>query len=307
MIPSHRIQIFGCCLAILVMTGACDKGVGATSPESPPATSNRLHEGTNLSKKRPPDLARRTAARKRSGIAAETPTWTYRTVTEYPHDARAFTQGLVYADGRLYESTGLYYVSSLREVALETGRVIQKISVDSSLFAEGLALWEGQLLQLTWKSGQGFVYDQATLELRETFTYSGQGWGLAYDGQYLLMSDGTSEIRRLDPTTRAEVSRFTVTDQGTPISNLNELEVVNGKLYANVWQTDRIAIIDPSSGAVEAWLDLTGLLPESETRPWTNVLNGIAYDPSGDRLLVTGKLWPKLYHIEVIIPTGEAK
>jgi glutamine cyclotransferase len=222
----------------------------------------------------------------------------FEVVRVYPHDRGAFTQGLLYRDGVLYESTGLNGRSSLRKVQLETGRVLQRQDVESRYFAEGLADWGQTLIQLTWQSQVGFVYDLRTFKRTSSFSYTGEGWGLARDAQRLVMSDGTATLRWLDPVTLKETARVTVTDRGAPVSYLNELEVVKGEIYANVWSSDRIAIVEPGSGRVAAWVDLTGLLPAAD-RGGIDVLNGIAYDSAMDRLFVTGKLWPKLFEIRL--------
>jgi glutamine cyclotransferase len=228
------------------------------------------------------------------------PVWRYDVVRAYPHDADAFTQGLVYQDGFLYESTGLNGRSSLRRVALETGRVVQRVAVDRRYFAEGLASWGPYLLQLTWDTGIGFVYDRASFKLLKTFTYAGEGWGFADDGKQLVLSDGSPTLKFLDPATFAVTRRVTVRDGGRPIEELNELEVVKGLVYANVWQTPRIAIIAPADGRVVAWLELSRLTPKMASPD--AVLNGIAYDAAGDRLFVTGKFWPQLFEIKVHRP-----
>jgi glutaminyl-peptide cyclotransferase len=228
------------------------------------------------------------------------PIWRHDVVRAYPHDPEAFTQGLVYRDGFLYESTGLNGQSSLRRVALETGKVVQRQSLDRRYFAEGLASWGPHLLQLTWDTGVGFVYDRASFRLLRTFTYAGEGWGLADDGRQLVMSDGTPTLRFLDPATFAVTRRVTVREGSAPVDELNELEVVRGLVYANVWQSERIAIISPDDGRVVAWLDLSKLAPKAASAD--AVLNGIAYDAAGDRLFVTGKLWPQLFEIKVRRP-----
>ena len=230
---------------------------------------------------------------------AQPPVYTYEIVTTYPHAADAFTQGLVYEGGRLYESTGLYGSSSLREVNLQTGAVLRQVNVPSQYFAEGMTLFQGKIFQLTFQSQVGFVYDPATFAMIGQFSYTGEGWGLTHDTQHLIMSDGTNRIRFLDPVTFQVVYSIHVLDHlGNPLNNINELEYINGEIYANIWQTDSIARIDPSTGAVIAWIDLTGL------RTSGNVLNGIAYDAATGHLLVTGKLWPQLYRIDVV--TGGA-
>jgi glutamine cyclotransferase len=227
-----------------------------------------------------------------------TPVHGYDVVRQYPHDADAFSQGLIYRDGFLYESTGLNGRSSLRLVELATGRVVQRREVSADHFAEGLVDWGAELIQLTYLSNLAFVYDLKTFEPRGSFPYPGEGWGLTRDDRRLIMSDGTSQLRFWDPVTRRELGRVAVTDRGVPVDDLNELEYVKGRIYANVWHSDRIAVIDPGSGAVTAWIDLTGLRPPSARDPEA-VLNGIAYDPSNDRLFVTGKLWPALFEIRV--------
>jgi glutamine cyclotransferase len=223
----------------------------------------------------------------------------YRVVRAYPHDRQAFTQGLISRDGFLYESTGLNGRSTLRKVRLETGEVIQQRTLDPQYFAEGLTDWGHELLQLTWQSHVGFVYDRETFRVNRTFRYPGEGWGLTHDHSRLIMSDGTATLRFLDPKTFQETSRLTVKEGRIPVTYLNELEFVRGEIYANVWQTDRIARISPSSGEVIGWIDLRGLLPANE-RVMTDVLNGIAYDAEKDRLFVTGKLWPALFQIAIV-------
>jgi glutamine cyclotransferase len=225
--------------------------------------------------------------------------YTFHVVHSYPHDSRAFTQGLIIRDGVLYESTGLNGRSTLRKVRLETGEVLQQVPVSRAYFAEGLTDWDGRLIQLTWTTHVGFVYDLSTLRRESTFSYTGEGWGLTHDAHTLIMSDGTSRLRRLTPDTFREVGTIDVRDAGRPVQNLNELEFVRGEIYANVWQTDRICRIDPSTGRVTGWIDLAGLLSPAE-RPGTDVLNGIAYDAAHDRLFVTGKNWPRLFEIQLV-------
>lgn len=229
----------------------------------------------------------------------ETPTYTYRVVRVYPHDANAFTQGLIYLEGYLYESTGLHGKSTVRKVHLETGKVLQEHSLPRQYFGEGLTNWGPDLLQLTWKTNTGFVYDRRTFKVRRSFSYSGEGWGLANDGTSLIISDGTATLRFLDPRSLKEIDRLTVRDRGQPIIDLNELEYIRGEIYANVWQTDRIARISPRTGEIVGWIDLRGLLSPREIAA-SDVLNGIAYDSEKDRLFITGKLWPKLFEIKVV-------
>lgn len=225
--------------------------------------------------------------------------YTYRIVNTYPHDSLAYTQGLIFKDGFLYESTGRNGESSLRKVRLETGEVIQNQAVDAKYFAEGLTDWRNRLLQLTWKDGLGFVYDLTTFKRVSTFNYTGEGWGLTHDDTRLILSDGSSTLRLLNPDTFRETGRINVRDRGQPVLQLNELEFIKGEIYANVWQTDRIARISPASGAVLGWIDLRGLMPNRTPGDMDAVLNGIAYDAAGDRLFVTGKWWPKLFEIRL--------
>ncbi len=222
-----------------------------------------------------------------------------RVVNEFPHDPQAYCQGLVVHDGALYEGTGKYGESSLRRVTLETGEVLEQFQLDRKYFGEGIAVHGGKLYQLTWRERTAFVYDIDTLRpTGETFRYAGEGWGLTSDGTHLIMSDGTSILRFLDPKTFRVVRRITVQDGRQRIRNLNELEFVRGEIYANVWQEDYIVRISPRTGQVLGWLDLRHLYPASQRRGNDHVLNGIAYDAQADRLFVTGKNWPHLYEIE---------
>lgn len=226
--------------------------------------------------------------------------YNYEIVRVYPHDRTAFTQGLLYLNGVLYESTGLNGQSSLRKVDLQTGQVLQKIDVPSQYFAEGLALFNNRLYQLTWQSRLGFIYDLETFQVRRTFNYRGEGWGLTHDGQQLIMSDGTNMLRFLDPETLDPKREVEVKDGDRPINFLNELEYVRGDVWANVWQTDKLVRIEPSTGRVNGWVNLSGLLTAEDRQQPVEVLNGIAYDEAGDRLFVTGKLWPKLFEIKLV-------
>jgi glutaminyl-peptide cyclotransferase len=225
---------------------------------------------------------------------------TYRIVHTYPHDPHAFTQGLVFVDGSLYESTGLNGQSSLRMVDLDTGRVMQSQPVDSKYFAEGLTNWGSTLVQLTWETHLALVYDRFSFRLLRTFSYSEEGWGLTQDGSSLILSDGSDTLHFFDPTTFREVRRVGVKDHGKPVSEINELEFIRGEIYANIWHSDRIARIAPGTGKVMGWIDLKGLLPAAEHSSAEAVLNGIAYDSAHDRLFVTGKLWPKLFEIQIV-------
>jgi glutamine cyclotransferase len=223
-----------------------------------------------------------------------------RVVRTYPHDPHAFTEGLFYLDGFLYESTGLTGHSSIRKVRLATGEVVQRLDQPAHDFGEGVVAWKGRLVQLTWQSGVGYVYDLASFAFQSTFRYPGEGWALTHDGHRLIMSDGTPTIRFLDPDTLQETGRIAVTADGRPVDNLNELEWVRGEIYANIWQTNRIARIDPASGRVIGWIDLSRLAAKVHVSDSDAVLNGIAYDAAHDRLFVTGKLWPHLYEIRLV-------
>jgi len=223
----------------------------------------------------------------------------YKIVRAYAHDPKAFTQGLFYRDGFLYESTGLNGQSSIRKVKIETGEVVQRRALASTYFGEGIVNWKGRLIALTYTSQVGFVFDLATFEPLQQFAYPGEGWGLTHDGKRIIMSDGSAELRFWDPDTLKETGRLKVTDRGVPVLRLNELEWIRGEIYANVWQTNRIARIDPVSGKVVGWIDLTGLMSGVYRLKPDDVLNGIAYDASGDRLFVTGKNWPRLFEIRL--------
>jgi glutaminyl-peptide cyclotransferase len=228
------------------------------------------------------------------------PVDTFRVVKAYPHDPTAYTQGLIYRDGFLFESTGLNGHSTLRKVKLETGEVVQQRRLDPAYFGEGLADSNGQIVQLTWQSHVAFVYDLVSFAPRRTFRYSGEGWGLARSQEGFILSDGSSELRVLDRATFRELRRVTVSDAGVPVRDLNELEFIRGEVYANVWHTDRIARISPRSGRVTRWIDLRGLMSAGYRLDAEAVLNGIAYDDANNRLFVTGKLWPRLFEIEVV-------
>ena len=234
-----------------------------------------------------------------SSASCQAPTCSFEVVDSWPHDPGAYTQGLVYHEGRLFESTGLNGRSSLREVELATGKVLRRVDLPEAYFAEGMTIFGDRIYQLTWQSGKGFVYDLQSFQLQSEFAYEGEGWGLTHDGRHLVMSDGTSRIRFLDPGSLAVLRTVDVVDNGQPVAWLNELEYVRGEIYANVWPTDRIARIDPQSGAVLGWIDLTGLLGPEDQTPTAEVLNGIAYDAAHDRLFVTGKFWPRLYQIRL--------
>ena len=224
----------------------------------------------------------------------------YKVVASIPHYHRAFTQGLVFRDGRLFESVGGYGESALRELDPVTGRVLRERLLPPRLFAEGLTQFGDRLIQLTWRAGIGLVYDANSFELVDQFRYPGEGWGLTDDGERLIMSDGTADLRFLDPVSFRETARISVRDGDAPVPLLNELEYIDGFIYANVWHSDSIAKIDPSNGRVQAWIDLGDLLPLVYKRNDEDVLNGIAYDQAAKRLLVTGKRWPRLFEIEIV-------
>jgi glutamine cyclotransferase len=231
-------------------------------------------------------------------VTDDTPAYEYTVVNTYPHDQDAFTQGLVYDGGIIYEGTGLRGRSSIRKVDLETGKILQIHNLSSEYFGEGITIFGDRLIQLTWQAGVGFVYNKNNFELLHEFSYPTEGWGITHDGQHLIMSDGTSTLHFLDPETFDEISRVDVYDKLGPVTRINELEYINGEVYANIWQTDRIARISPITGQVTGWIELGGLLPTDDQDDPDAVLNGIAYDEKNDRLIVTGKLWPNLYEIE---------
>ena len=228
------------------------------------------------------------------------PVSSYRLAATYPHDPTAFTQGLVYQDGIFYEGTGLRGQSTLRKVNPTTGEVLAGVRLPDAYFGEGIAIVGDRLFQLTWQEQVGLIYNKNTFELLDMWQYEGEGWGLTSDGARLIMSDGTAVLRFLDPVTLQETGRVPVTDAaGQPVLRLNELEYVRGEVWANIWQTDRIARVDPASGHLLGWIDLTGLLPAADRTQRVDVLNGIAYDQTTGRIFVTGKWWPKLFEIEI--------
>ncbi len=269
-------------LTISLGVAGCDGGPQANASGGGSATSN-VTPGANAT----------------PAAAGPAPVYGYEVVNTFPHDASAFTQGLVFHDGALVESTGIEGSSTLRRVELQTGRVLQKVDVPRYFFAEGLTLFGGKLYQLTWKGAKGFVYDPQTFQKTGEFPYEGEGWGLTHDADSLILSDGSDRLRFIDPNDFKVKRTISVTDRGRPVEELNELEYVKGEIYANVWHRDRIARIDPQTGQVKGWIDLAGLLRPGDTSDPEAVLNGIAYDESGDRLFVTGKLWPKLFEVRL--------
>lgn len=240
------------------------------------------------------------ADKRKIPVQSEATVYSYRIVNRYPHDINAFTEGLLFHAGFLYESTGVWGQSSLRKVELETGNVLQKYRLPPRFFGEGLTLWQGKLIQLTWRRGIGFVYDRETFKRLDSFSYSTEGWGITHNDQYLIMSDGSSTLYFLDSETFQPIRALRVHDGGVQIANLNELEYIKGEIYANVWQTDYIVRISPKTGQVSGWINLEGLLSSEEPIPTVDVLNGIAYDENEERLFVTGKYWPKLFEIKLI-------
>ncbi len=225
--------------------------------------------------------------------------YTYKVIKVYPHDPRAFTQGLVFADGLLYEGTGRKGHSTLRKVEPETGEVLQMHKLGDEYFGEGITVFGDRIIQLTLDSNLGFVYDRQTFELLKTFNYPTKGWGLTHDGARLIMSDGSATLYLLDAETLTQIGRIEVRRGDVAIAGLNELEYIRGKIYANIWPTEQIAIISPDTGQVTGWVDLSGLLGPEEQLRSVDVANGIAYDSATDRLFVTGKLWPKLFEIKL--------
>jgi glutaminyl-peptide cyclotransferase len=234
---------------------------------------------------------------KRVGGAA--PKYSYEVVHVYPHDPEAFTQGLTFRDGKLLESTGQEGRSSLRSVDLDSGQVLKKVDVAPQYFAEGITVMNGKVYQLTWQHHIGFIYNYQTFERIGQFSYEGEGWGLTNDGRSLILSDGSNRLRFLDPDTFRVTRTIAVTDAGKPVNQLNELEYIQGEIFANIWHDQRIVSINPQTGAVTSWIDCSGLISQGETPDQEAVLNGIAFDQNSGRLFVTGKLWPKLFEIKI--------
>lgn len=273
--------------AVLVAFNGCDK-----NPPSPTSNPTRANVRLTVSPADEPPKATNAAT-------APIPIYTYDVVNVYPHDPGAFTQGLVFLDGALLESTGLNGESSLRRVDLKTGNVLKRVEVPAEYFAEGLAVLSNKLFQLTWQNHKGFVYDLESFKLEKEFTYDGEGWGLATDGHSLILSDGTDQIRFLDPVTFEVKRSIRVLAGDRSVNRLNELEYIKGEIFANVWGSDFVVRIDPATGKVTGVIDFTGLLPPQDHGVNTDVLNGIAYDAAGDRLFITGKKWPKLFEVRL--------
>lgn len=238
-----------------------------------------------------------------AAVPADIPVYSYEVVNVYPHDRAAFTEGLFFRDGYLYESTGMNGASSIRKVELKSGRVVQQRDLPNAVFGEGIVDWKSELIGVTWKTQEGYVFDLATFDFKRKFDYPGEGWGMTRNDKNLLLSDGSATIRVLDPNTLRQTGAIQVTAQGRPLDQINELEWVKGQIYANIWQTSRIARIDPATGKVTAWIDLSGLLTHSDRAfDRVDVLNGIAWDAKGERLFVTGKYWPNLFEIRLVAP-----
>ena len=269
--------------ALLLTGGGCGNGQGAVVSPAPAATAS-------VSASASPTPA---------PSVQEVPSFSLQAVKSFPHDRGAFTQGLVVEDGKFIEGTGLNGKSSLRRVVIETGAVEKKVDLSNEYFGEGLTVFKGKIYQLTWKNKMGFIYDAATFKKLGTFPYTGEGWGLTHDDTSLILSDGTNIIRFLDPETFKVTRSIEVFNQGSPENNLNELEYIKGEIYANIWQTDFIARIDPKTGKILGLIDCTGLLSDTERQPGTDVLNGIAYDEKNDRLYFTGKNWPRVFQVEL--------
>jgi glutamine cyclotransferase len=275
-------------LALSLASLQCNAGANSGS------TTNKAADGNNA--------AGNTAANTAGNAAANTAApvkYGYEIVHIYPHDPGAFTQGLVFIDGKLYEGTGQEGRSSLREVELQTGHVLKKVDVPEPYFGEGIALLNNKVYQLTWQHQVGFIYNGDNFEQVGKFNYSGEGWGLTTDGHSLILSDGSNRIRFLDPDSFQVTKTIAVVDGNLPVNELNELEYINGEIYANIWLDNRIVTFDPQTGHFIGWFDLTGLLPPGDVQDDEAVLNGIAYDQTGNRLFVTGKLWPRLFEIKL--------
>jgi glutaminyl-peptide cyclotransferase len=295
----RRLSLAALSLAIIAPFLACgDKDLGATRREQPVQTKP-IQTANATPEPAPSSSAVAPQQDEGARDTGEVPVYTYEVVNSWPHDPKAFTQGLVFYDKYLYESTGHHGTSSLRRVELKSGKVKKKIDVPQEYFAEGITLFEGKIFQLTWQSHKCFVYDLKDFDLLSEFHQTGEGWGLTNDGKSLIMSDGSNQLRFLEPNTFLPVRAVSVFDNGQPLTQLNELEYVKGEIYANIWKSDRIVRLDPASGKILGWIDLSGLRPPDVENDTDNVLNGIAYDEHEDRLFVTGKRWTKLFEIRL--------
>lgn len=278
-LTSLHFRVFVLLLSLLALTGCGRREAVAKTPSIPPLPAAAATGGASV-----------------AGTIAR---YGYEVVRTWPHDAHAFTQGLVFRNGGWIETTGLVGRSSLREVELSSGRVLKQTVVPPPYFGEGLAVIGDRAYVLTWQHHKGFVYDADTFRLEKEFSYAGEGWGFATDGRALILSDGTHHIRFLDPATFAVTRTIDVMMNGRPLAQLNELEYIQGEIFANVWQTDEIVRIDPATGQVRGIVDFRGLLPPQDHGPETDVLNGIAYDAASDRLFITGKCWPKIFEVRL--------
>ncbi len=283
-------------LWLMVAFAACQQRAAVSQQQTTGATATTTTTTTAATAATPEIKGSMPATHDRNRVAY----YTFEVVNVYPHDPTAFTQGLEFHDGYLYESTGRNASSSVRKVELTTGKVLQKRDVAAQYFAEGLTVLGSRIYQLTWQSNKGFVYDLETFKPVKEFSYRGEGWGLTHNDEFLMMSDGTNQIRFLDPASLTVKKTISVTDRGMPLSEINELEFIKGVIYANVWQTDQVVQIDPDTGKILGWVNLANLLPRADVPTNTEaVLNGIAHDPQNDRLFITGKLWPKLFEIRL--------
>ena len=297
-------RLIGVLAVSLLLAVSCAAPTTPAAPLAPPTNTPVTHAASIVPTAAQPTAPGAAPPPSAPTAMATVPVYTYRVVNTYPHDPNAFTQGLIYTDGALFEGTGRYGQSSLRAVDLETGQVLRQIELPEQFFGEGITRFGGRIYQLTWQSHEGFVYDVATFDQLDTFTYPSEGWGLTHDNARLIMSDGTDTLHFLDPQTLQETGRVAVRYRGSPVVRLNELEYIDGEVYANIWQTNTIVRIDPLTGQVVGVIDLTGLLSPTDITQPVDVLNGIAYDAIGNRLFVTGKLWPKLFEID-LLPVGD--
>jgi glutamine cyclotransferase len=289
-----RFQSFAALsLALIFPATACSSGPPVIDTDSRPVSTPKTENSATARQQRDGGGSNDTTSS--HGI----PTYTFEVVNSWPHDCKSYTQGLVFHQNLFFESAGHYGESSLRRVEPRTGKVLKKVKVSKEYFAEGIAIFEGKIFQLTWESQKGFIYDLDSFKLLGEFTYDGQGWGMTHDGHSLIMSDGTNQIRFLDPVSFKTERTISVYDNKRPVSQLNELEYVKGEIYANIWHSDRIVRLDPATGKILGWIDLTGLLTSTGDCESVDVLNGIAYDEQGDRLFVTGKDWPKVFEIRL--------
>lgn len=299
---AHRIFPFK--LATLLSFGLISQGFYTVTDANVITHQSNTECNPSITDTQSPQQAERLASTSHLKFTGSAPTYRYRVIARYPHDSKAFTEGLLFHDNRLFESTGLLGKSTLREVDIATGAIIKQHDVSGYYFAEGLTNFKNKLVQLTWKRGRAFLYDFETLNINDTFDLPGETWGVTTIDKLLVISNGTSELIFYDPNSQKIVKTLNVHDQGRKIQGLNELEYADGRLYANVWPTPCIAEISPGTGAVQGWLNLSALLPAPTTN-WKNVMNGIAYDSDKKRFFITGKHWPYLYEIEKLAANSE--